>query len=85
MPNVTLTFNLPEDQEEYTTCTNAGNYHSALWDVSQQVFRPWRKHGYPDASLQLLLEECGDKGQELMEKLEALFWQSLSDNNVTLN
>lgn len=35
MPKATITFNLPEEQEEYTTTMNAGHFHSVLWDFDQ--------------------------------------------------
>lgn len=52
----TLTFSLPEEQEEFNLATHASRYHSALWDTSQEVFRPARKHGYPQRNLTQLLE-----------------------------
>lgn len=56
----TLTFNLPEEKEEFDLATNANRYASSLWEVSQEVFRPARKHGYPQKDINLLLE-CLDK------------------------
>jgi hypothetical protein len=84
----TLTFTLPEENEEFNMAVKAGSYHGALWDVSQNVFRPYRKHGYPDMDMQALFEEIDvatdGKGSDFMEKLEALFWAQLNDHDVNL-
>lgn len=56
----TLTFDLPDEKEEFDLATNAGRYRSALWEVSQAVFRPARKHGYSHRDINQLLE-CLDK------------------------
>lgn len=34
MPTATLTFKLPEESEEFHTIQQAGNYHSALCEMS---------------------------------------------------
>lgn len=57
MSKCTLEYNLPEDQEDLDCALNGGNYKHALWEVSQEVFRPARKHGYSDARIQSLIEK----------------------------
>ena len=52
MPKVTLTFQLPEEQSEYETTTKAGKMASAMWEISNEVFRPARKHGYQNSEIQ---------------------------------
>lgn len=61
MSKAILEFNLPEEQEEFDKAVKGGAAHYALFDVGQQVFRPARKHGYPDPTL-----------SELLSKLDAL-------------
>lgn len=59
----TLTFNLPEEREEFELAVNAGKYSSLLWEVEQEVFRPARKHGYSGLhalELNKLLESDND-------------------------
>lgn len=57
MPKVTLEFNLPEEQEEFQNAIQAGKMSSAFWDIGNDLFRPARKHGYPDARIQSLVEK----------------------------
>lgn len=54
----TLSFNLPEEQEEFQAAANAGKYRAALWEISQRVFRPARKHGYSVGPIQELLDKA---------------------------
>ncbi len=56
MPKAILEFNLPEEQEEFDTAVNAGKLSGFVFDVEQEVFRPARKHGYSDATIQRLIE-----------------------------
>ena len=52
-----LEFNLPEDKEDLDLTMQASSMHSALWETRQEVFRPARKHGYPDTAIATLLEK----------------------------
>lgn len=79
-----LEFTLPEEQEEFNLAVSAGRMHTCLWEISQEVFRPARKHGYPDEKIQTLLTELGEKGEELVGLLEAKFCGILNDNGVEL-
>lgn len=81
MPKVTIEFNLPEDQEEFNTAIKAVPMSIALHEIHNHVFRPHRKHGYPDQDLQKLV----DSNPEVVEaigKLESMFWEILKDNEV---
>jgi hypothetical protein len=53
----TLTFDLPEEQEEFDLASNAGRYRTSLWEVSQEIFRPARKHGYRQGEIATLLDQ----------------------------
>lgn len=94
-----LEFNLPEDGEEFDTARNAAKYRAALWEISQLVFRPARKHGYSDPRIQELLERAdtltttagtpdfayeGGVGTELVSKLEEIFYQILRDEGIEI-
>lgn len=95
----TLSFNLPEEKDEFDTAVNAGKYKAALWEISQRVFRPARKHGYADARIQSILdrantmsapsmdgytEDVVDLGTELIGQLEKLFYEILQEEGIEL-
>lgn len=95
----TLSFNLPEEQEEFQAAVDAGKYRAALWEISQRVFRPARKHGYPVGPIQELLDKAdsctislklGDDdyevgvGTELISQLEKLFYEILQEEGIEL-
>jgi hypothetical protein len=95
----TLSFNLPEERDEFETAVNAGKYKAALWEVSQYVFRPARKHGYADARIQALIdkldavkvpdfdgytEDMVGGGTELISQLEKLFYEILREEGIEL-
>ncbi len=50
-----LEFNLPDEEQEFQRAAQASNAYGALWDTTQEVFRPARKHGYPDSRIQSLI------------------------------
>ena len=58
-----LIFDLPDEQFDFELCRKAGDLHSNLWDLTQQI-RAWRKHGhrFKDAEelLDALWEDCID-------------------------
>lgn len=60
MPKAILEFSLPEETEEFETAVKAGSLSAALFEVGQRVFRPARKHGYPDQKLQELLNKLDE-------------------------
>jgi len=95
----TLSFNLPEERDEFETAVNAGKYRAALQEIAQSVFRPARKHGYADARIQTLVdkldlvkvpsmygytEEMVGGGTELISQLEKLFYEILQEEGVEL-
>lgn len=95
----TLSFNLPEEQEEFQAAIDAGKYRAALWEVSQRVFRPARKHGYADVRVQALLdktdsvkvpsmdgytEDLVGGGTELVAQLERIFYEILQEEGIEL-
>ena len=57
MTKAILKFTLPDDDAEFQLALSAGKMHSALWNVGQEVFRPARKHGYPNERTQHLLDK----------------------------
>lgn len=84
MPKAYLQFNLPMENEEFKIAQNASNMHCALLDIQNYVFRPARKHGYSDDRIRDLLEKLGPEGVELVGELEKLFFEKLTENDVTI-
>jgi hypothetical protein len=86
MSEVVIKFTLPEEQEEMRLAMTAGEMHSALWDIAQEVFRPARKHGYPQREIQEALDKCNEgEGEELVHLLERRFYEILEEHGIKLN
>ena len=92
----TLSFNLPEEQEEFERAVRAARYQSALFEIGQRVFRPARKHGYGGTVQRLLdrantmsapsmdgyTEDVVELGTELIGQLEKLFYEILQEEGI---
>lgn len=79
---VILAFDRYEEAEELKTALKASDYYIALWDTAQEVFRPHRKHGYPDEELNKLIEN--DDVLRAIELLEQKFYGILKDRDIDL-
>lgn len=77
-----LEFNLPDDSEEFKMTSKASAMSSALFNISNEVFRPARKHGYNEADINALLEKLGSDGYELISLLEQKFFSILEEHDV---
>ncbi len=78
-----LEFNLPEEREDHILAVTASNLVSALSEVREKLFRPVRKHGYPEGNIKKifnLLDE--EKATELIAALETEFNNILEENEV---
>jgi len=82
MPTVTIKFTLPEERDEYEMANRAMAMAIAIEQIGNEVFRPARKHGYPEQELASLLEKCGDAGPELVSALEQKYYEILRENNA---
>lgn len=89
----TIEFNLPEESEVFESAIRATDYKLALWDISQEIFRPARKHGYSDEKIQKLLQtidECvstvmeNGQGTDLIGLLEERFYEILRERGIEL-
>ena len=66
MPTATLTYTLPEEQNEYDAAREGSAARSLIWSIDQHC-RSLLKHGSPDAATrvladairQMILEEPG--------------------------
>ena len=69
MPKVTITFNLPEDNEAYEIAHNASNLHAVLWD-------------YIDELRNLLKYDSRGMNEETIQTLSDDLWELLKNNDV---
>ncbi len=68
MPRATLTYQLPEETDEFACATNAGLMASALGEI-RRLIRDWRKYNtrLPAEVIDLIHEQV----------VEALVWEDL--------
>ncbi len=86
---VTMTFKMPEDSDELKVAQKGGAYLSALQDIAEELFRPARKHGYPNQTICDALKKCeigGEEGagEDLIGLLEQEFFEILRSHEVLL-
>lgn len=67
-----LSFNLPEETEEFKDAFNGSKYRCAFDEVWEKGFRPYYKHGYSDDELNKLIDEHPN-GEKIMEKLADIY------------
>jgi hypothetical protein len=79
----TITIDDADDIEMFQHHVDGPSYYSALWEISQMIFRPARKHGYGEPKLDKLLEDSGEAA-EMVSLLEDKFYEILSDRGVEL-
>lgn len=81
-----LEFSLPEESEEYKNAMEGSSMCSALHDTTQEVFRPARKHGYPDGPIREFFAKHSENEQskfaELIGLLEDRFIEVLKDHSL---
>jgi hypothetical protein len=78
----TLEFNLEDEfgREELNDALNGSKYRCQIDDIWMQVFRPYRKHGYPDQHINEILEKMGEDGDKLMEYLIGRYFEAIDDD-----
>lgn len=65
---VTLEFELPDDETEFQLAINAGNMHSMLYDVAQQL-RNAVKYGSPE-KYEEVMRECSASLMNMLDQIE---------------
>lgn len=88
-----LEFNLeePSDVLAHKRAVKATDAYVAFHNIANEVFRPARKHGYPDKELQSLIDSCGETsegygiGEEIVSKLEDKFYAILEEHGINLD
>ena len=66
-----LTFNLPEEQEEFNDAVNGNAFKAVIWELDQWM-RSQLKHGD-------LADDVHEKVQEIRDYL----WELMTDNKVS--
>lgn len=96
MAKAILEFNLdePQDVNAHKRAVSATDVYIALFTMTNELFRPARKHGYDDPNLNNLLETSGTYkdedghecsiGHEIVSKLEEKFYEILKEYNVDM-
>lgn len=80
MPKVNITFDLPEENEDYKIYSKAMDMHLALWDFSQDVLRKLDKYGFhPTEKRELTEEEHG-----IVEHIREEFYKIINEYGVEL-
>lgn len=77
---VVLAFDRYEEAEELKDALKGGDYHLALWNIAQEVFRPHRKHGYADERLNELNQNA--EVNEAIGILESMFYDILKERGI---
>ena len=73
-----------DDREKLKTMLQATNMSIALFNMSNELFRPARKHGYRDnPRLNELLEN--EQVAEAIELLEKLYHEILNESGATVD
>lgn len=93
MPKATITYQLPEEQEEYTLAMKGGDYSAAVWELDQQFFRANIKYGVSNELLNKIVESLNDKSltsEQIRDVVESTLqicrsklWEELSSHGIT--
>lgn len=86
--SITFTFSEDEngylDKHDIERTLKASDMCAALFQISQEVFRPIRKHGYSDREIQDLTLRDPELARDLVGALEHLFYEILEDRGIDL-
>lgn len=77
----TLEFDLPEEKEQFETALNAAKIQNAIYQISQEIFRPARKHGYADVRM---AGKLTPEITEVISTLETMFYEILNENDISV-
>ena len=63
--------------------TQADDLQSAIWEISQEIFRPHRKHGYPAGNNNIPnLDDWTERELKIVGALEDMFYNILKDRGL---
>ena len=92
MPKGKLEFDLDdlEDRKAFIRASKADDLSRVLYEIGQQVFRPARKHGYQDNSINDIINKFNDVPQDeentataLIGMLEEKFYEIIKEYDVS--
>ena len=78
MSKASLHFDLPQEYEEFQDAIKGSSYKNKLEEVWNNVFRPYRKHGYNNQALQNAIEKYPEIAEVIIENLIEIY-------NTTVN
>lgn len=78
-----IEFNIPEEEEEFEIYNKAPDMAIVLEEIANEVFRPHRKHGYPeDSKIGILISANPDYANEIIAELEEMFYNVKNGRKV---
>jgi len=83
-----LHFKLPEEKVEFNNATKANEMKGLLFEISQEIFRPARKHGYSDPRMKKFLDKSGQLNPEIADAigvLEEMFYELAGESGVNIH
>jgi hypothetical protein len=75
MPKATITYDLPEEQDDFDFANNGGKFYSVLWELDQYLRS---KVKYP-------AEDVHEEYTNAMEKARQELWNLLESYHLDLN
>ena len=66
-----LTYDLPEEEEEFRAAINAGKTEAALWSIAYDLLRPIWKH-----------RDLNEEQQKLIDEIYDGFWDVLKEHGI---
>lgn len=75
MPKATLTYDLPEDRDEFEVAVNAAKYYVVLHNIDQILRNKIKYAG----------DEVSDDYIKVLEMIRSELWEQLEMNNISLD
>jgi hypothetical protein len=70
MSRITMTYKLPEEQEEYNITRQAGAMHSVIWELQNGKLRSIVKHGIDKFELDKILKGCKNREEVVIATVD---------------
>lgn len=77
-----IEFDNDTESEQLDRALKADEFVFALEEISNEVFRPARKHGYQDEEIRGLMDAIGPEANELVSLLEKKFYDILESRDL---
>ncbi len=66
MPEITMKFNLPDEQNEFILATNGDKYYNALWDINNHL-RSSLKYKAFDETTEEIYEKMREEIHDILD------------------